>query len=151
MAPMIDVVFQLLIFFMLTLKITKAEGDFQINMPVSGAAAADAEIPMEVKIYMSANPDGSLNVIQFGERQFPASPTAFDSLNSAILRDFVTPGGAYNDDLEVTIEFDYNLHYDNVVQAVSAATGRVSKQTGQPVRFIERIKLAEPRGGPDDA
>ncbi len=34
MAPMIDVVFQLLIFFMLTLKITSPEGDFNINMPL---------------------------------------------------------------------------------------------------------------------
>lgn len=33
MAPMIDVVFQLLIFFMLTLKIIEPEGDFPINMP----------------------------------------------------------------------------------------------------------------------
>ena len=33
MAPMIDVVFLLLIFFMLTLKIISPEGDFNINMP----------------------------------------------------------------------------------------------------------------------
>ncbi|MCP4175481.1 MAG: biopolymer transporter ExbD, partial [Fuerstiella sp.] len=31
MAPMIDVVFQLLIFFMLTLKIIEPEGNFDIN------------------------------------------------------------------------------------------------------------------------
>ena len=36
MTPMIDVVFQLLIFFMLTLKILEPEGNFDINMPVSG-------------------------------------------------------------------------------------------------------------------
>ncbi len=34
MTPMIDVVFQLLIFFMLTLKIIAPEGDFNINMPL---------------------------------------------------------------------------------------------------------------------
>ena len=34
MAPMIDIVFQLLIFFMLTLKIVEPEGDFSINMPL---------------------------------------------------------------------------------------------------------------------
>ena len=42
MAPMIDVVFQLLIFFMLTLKILAPEGDFNINMPI-GQAQADEE------------------------------------------------------------------------------------------------------------
>ncbi|MEZ6121857.1 MAG: biopolymer transporter ExbD [Planctomycetaceae bacterium] len=34
MSAMIDVVFQLLIFFMLTLKIVEPEGDFDINMPL---------------------------------------------------------------------------------------------------------------------
>ena len=36
MSAMIDVVFQLLIFFMLTLKIVEPEGDFNINMPAQG-------------------------------------------------------------------------------------------------------------------
>ena len=39
MAPMIDVVFQLLIFFMLTLKIIEPEGDFSISMPLGQAAS----------------------------------------------------------------------------------------------------------------
>ena len=33
MSAMIDIVFQLLIFFMLTLKIVEPEGDFNVNMP----------------------------------------------------------------------------------------------------------------------
>ena len=43
MAPMIDVVFLLLIFFMLTLKIISPEGDFNINMPA--VAQAQPEPP----------------------------------------------------------------------------------------------------------
>ena len=38
MAPMIDVVFLLLIFFMCTLKIISPEGDFNINMPAVAQA-----------------------------------------------------------------------------------------------------------------
>ena len=37
--PMIDIVFLLLIFFMLTLKILAPEGDFNINMPIGQASA----------------------------------------------------------------------------------------------------------------
>ena len=33
MTPMIDVVFQLLVFFALTLNVVEAEGDFRIRMP----------------------------------------------------------------------------------------------------------------------
>jgi len=35
MAPMIDIVFQLLIFFMLNLKIVAPEGNFNVNMPIT--------------------------------------------------------------------------------------------------------------------
>ena len=147
MAPMIDVVFQLLIFFMLTLKIIKEEGDFQINMPVSGAAAASDEVPLDIRIYMQANDDGTLNAVNLGERRFAAGPTVFDRLNGEVISLAGKPGSAYNDDVQVTIEFDYNLHYDNVVQAVSAATGKLDSR-GQPVRYVEKINFAPPRNKP---
>ena len=35
MTPMIDIVFQLLVFFIMTFKIVAQEGDFNIKMPVS--------------------------------------------------------------------------------------------------------------------
>ena len=44
MAPMIDVVFQLLIFFMLTLKIVEPEGDFMVNMPI-GQRPTETDTP----------------------------------------------------------------------------------------------------------
>ncbi len=43
MTPMIDVVFQLLIFFMFTFKIATQEGDFNVKMPIAGGAAMNAE------------------------------------------------------------------------------------------------------------
>ena len=43
MTPMIDVVFQLLSFFMFTLKIAQVEGNFNIKMPAATAAADDIE------------------------------------------------------------------------------------------------------------
>lgn len=148
MAPMIDVVFQLLIFFMLTLKIVKEEGNFDINMPVSGAATEEADtIPLDIKVYLAANPDGTLAAVNMGERQFPPSPQVYDRLNNAIIGLVGKPGSSYNDDVEVTIEFDYNLHYNNVVQAVSAATGKVVG--GVPQVYVKNIKFAPPRNAPN--
>ena len=59
MTPMIDVVFQLITFFMLTLKSVVAEGDFDIRMPLgtSAGAAPDDPIP-PVRVRMTAGPGG---------------------------------------------------------------------------------------------
>lgn len=38
MTPMIDIVFQLLVFFIMTFKIVSQEGDFHIKMPVANLA-----------------------------------------------------------------------------------------------------------------
>ena len=44
MTPMIDVVFQLMIFFMLTLKIVTEEGNFDINMPLAGHSSSSLKL-----------------------------------------------------------------------------------------------------------
>ena len=40
MTPMIDIVFQLLVFFIMTFKIVAPEGDFNIKMPMAAPAKA---------------------------------------------------------------------------------------------------------------
>ena len=42
MTPMIDIVFQLLVFFIMTFKIVAQEGDFNVKMPL---ASANAGVP----------------------------------------------------------------------------------------------------------
>ena len=45
MTPMIDIVFQLLIFFIITFKIVAPEGDFNIKMPLAAPSAGRARRP----------------------------------------------------------------------------------------------------------
>lgn len=47
LTPMIDIVFLLLIFFMVTTTIVKQEADLGIKLPTSVAAASDAPLPEE--------------------------------------------------------------------------------------------------------
>ena len=149
MAPMIDVVFQLLIFFMLTLKIVKEEGDFGINMPIGQASApADVLPPTEIKIRLEAAPDGTLAQARLGGTPYGNGPDVFERLNRKIIQLVGPPTGAPNDDMEVTIDADYDLHYNNVIQAVSAATGKVDPVSGRPVRYVDKIKFAPPRRDP---
>ncbi|MCA8997943.1 MAG: biopolymer transporter ExbD [Planctomycetaceae bacterium] len=151
MSAMIDIVFQLLIFFMLTLKIIAPEGDFNINMPLGAVAPSDDQPPppLDLKVKIEANPDGSLKQLYFGSRglgnEFPGS---FDRLNNEIAQVAGGGQGGFSDDLEVELIPDYNLHYRYIVKAISACRGRMIGD--RQVTYIEKIKFAPiqaPPGG----
>lgn len=67
MTAMIDVVFQLLTFFMLTLKSVVVEGDFNIRMPLGASAAPADDVPIPpLVLKMTATPEGRLAGVQMG-------------------------------------------------------------------------------------
>jgi len=67
MTPMIDVVFQLITFFMLTLKTVIVEGDFNIRMPLGASAGAAEDNPIPpIIVKMAATPEGRLSGVQLG-------------------------------------------------------------------------------------
>lgn len=146
MVPMIDVVFQLLIFFMLTLKILAPEGDFNINMPIGQAKADEVSEPqLDIKVRLSANEDGTLKQVALGSRLLGNDVRVFDRLNGEIVGMVGRDAAGFSDEIEVEIDFDYALHYDFVIQAISACTGRIDPKTGEPITLVERIKFAKPR------
>ena len=145
MAPMIDVVFQLLIFFMLTLKIIQPEGHFDINMPIGIAPPDPSEIqPQEIKVRLTANEDGSLQQVYFGANPLGSdSPACFERLNDRISQ-LVGAGGSLADDIVVEIDAAYNLDYEFTVKAVSSCLGRVDPVTRRPVHYVSNIKFKPP-------
>lgn len=149
MAAMIDIVFQLLIFFLLTLKIISPEGDFNINMPSGAVANAADEIPpMDIKVKLEANADGTLSQLWFGNRSLGNDyPACFERLNQEIAA--VADGSrGFSDDLEVELDPDYGLHYRYIVKAISACRGRMVGD--KQITYIEKIKFApvkRPDGG----
>jgi len=146
MTPMIDCVFQLMIFFMLTLKIVAAEGNFDINMPIGQAQGQADPLAQDIKVRMVADATGNLVSLQIGNRKLGNDDRAFATLNTEILRAIGgQPGGPAAKDTEVEIDADYNLHYANVIKAISACTGRFDERTQQIVRYIEKIKFTPPR------
>ena len=149
MVPMIDVVFQLLTFFMLTLKIVAQEGDFNINMPIGqSSASAPDTVPNLIRVHLVANDDGTLGKILYMNTDLGVGETAYEKLNNRI-RDAVSfrDGKPQNTDVEVEIEADYNLHYRYTIRAVSACTGTVLKTSDgeQLFRYVEKIKFAPPK------
>ena len=101
MAPMIDVVFLLLIFFMCTLKIISPEGDFSINMPA--VAQAQTETPKllpDFKVRLLADvATGQLLEVRFGQRSLGNGPRAFQLLQQTIKEQIA--GSPYADEVEI--------------------------------------------------
>jgi biopolymer transport protein ExbD len=141
MTPMIDIVFQLMAFFIMTLKIVSLEGDFNIKMPLAAQGApSDALIP-PIQVRLTAAADGSLAGIKAGEN----TVGSFDALRSEVLN---IVGGSGPDSLaaeaEVEIDADYDLDYRYVVEAITAVTGYIGPDR-KVVPLIEKIKFAQPR------
>jgi biopolymer transport protein ExbD len=145
MTPMIDVCFQLIIFFMLSLRLYSPEGDFSIKMPI---AAPQQGLPDEtqvppIKIRLQADKHGNLASMQMGQRTLKS----FQSLREEI-RDVASLDrgpAATTTNAEVELDCDYNLKFEYVVSALTAISGYVADDKQTIMRMIEKIKFAPPR------
>src|SRR6516225_11702392 len=90
-APMLDMAFQLLTFFILTYKPLPTEGQFVMNLlPPQPATAINAEAPTEaasdklpaslrtLPTVLKAGPGGVLAQIAVGEQTIPTNPAALE-------------------------------------------------------------------------
>ncbi|MFM7034217.1 MAG: ExbD/TolR family protein [Planctomycetia bacterium] len=138
MTPMIDVVFQLMSFFMCTLKVVTPEGDFDIRMPLGAAAAApNDQMVTLIRLKMSAAPNGQLaGLIMNGQ---PVRD--FDDLQVKIVDVVGTARGPDSpaENTEVELDCDYGLDYENVVRAITAVSG--TRKDGQVIELIKKIKF----------
>jgi biopolymer transport protein ExbD len=142
LTSMIDIIFLLLIFFVMTFKIAAQEGDFNIRMPIGGGAGAADTTNLPIKLRLRSNTDGELiDIVVDDSRSFGND---FGKLRAFILQQ--TGGNAPpnpEDGPEVELDLDYNLRYAHVISAISAVTGQ--RQGDEVKRLVERIKFAPPR------
>lgn len=157
MTPMIDIVFQLLTFFIMSLKISAAEGDFSIKMPLAAPRQGqpdERELP-PFRLRLTANPDGSLKGMRLDNQTLGAnisSPDqaagAFQALHQEVIArvgDARGPGSIAST-AEVELDCDYDLDYENVIAAITAVSGYVSPSDNKTiVKLIEKIKFSPPR------
>ncbi len=161
MTPMIDIVFQLLTFFIMSLKIAASEGDFSIKMPLGAPRQGtpdERELP-PFRLRMTANPDGSLKTMRLDQQTLGANIAAgaageggrlgaFAALHQEIIQrvgDDRGPGSIAKT-VEVEIDADYDLDYENVISAITQVSGYVSPQDKKSVvKLIEKIKFSPPR------
>jgi len=142
MTPMIDIVFQLLVFFIMTFKIVAPEGDFSIKMPKDAPSEDNSEIQFPpIKITLRADGDGSLAAILMGERAVGSFRELHEEIRG-IVGDDAGPGSIAAN-TEVELDCDFKLRYEYVIDTISAVSGYVHQ--GQIIKLIEKIKFSPPR------
>ena len=143
MTPMIDIVFQLLIFFLFSFKIASPEGDFNIKMPVATQAPMEIDPTLPIKVRLRADAGGNLASIAMNDRDLG---TDFGQLRLQIIS--IVGGdsgpGSAADTTECELDCDYNLRYEQVIEAIEAVTGYV--EGNQIVKLIQKIRFAPARG-----
>ena len=148
MTPMIDIVFLLLIFFVMTFKIVAAEGDFNIKMPLArpDSGTPDESLLPPLKLQLVADDEGRL--LADGIRLNGQVFADFEGLHAHIrglIGDDAGPGSV--DDAEIEIDADYQLRYNHVIDAVTAVSGYVDAEENV-VKLIEKIKFTPPKPPP---
>ena len=153
MTAMIDIVFQLLIFFIMTFNVAPQEGDFNIKMPL--ASAPSDEIPLDeppelIKIALRAGEGGKINTINVDDevesQTIGPSETMFIELTDYIEQKLAVDGNPEaGEDTEVEFDIDFNLKYSYTVDAIAAVSGKVID--GKVKKLIEKIKFKNNSGG----
>ncbi|MCX7424869.1 MAG: biopolymer transporter ExbD [Planctomycetia bacterium] len=145
MTPMVDIVFQLLIFFLMTFKITSAEGDFNVKMPLAAPSQGkpdELQLP-PLKVRLTADPGGRIAGIFLGQAPMKDFRQLREQIVGIVGDD--TGPGSITDTQEVELDCDYNLDFKHVIDAITAVSGQITPD-GEVVKLIEKIKFAPPRG-----
>lgn len=142
MTSMIDIVFLLLVFFVMTFKISAQEGDFNVKMPLQGDGAQSDNTQLPLKLRLIADGAGKLQQIVLKDSQ--SFGTDWAQVRAYIVQLVGDQAGPSADDgPEVEIDLDYNLHYVHVIEAITAVTGY--RSGNDIVRLVDRIKFAKQR------
>ncbi|MDG2220329.1 MAG: biopolymer transporter ExbD [Rubripirellula sp.] len=142
MTSMIDIVFLLLVFFVMTFKIVELEGDFSVRMPLAGREAVSMDpTDLPLKLRLRANQEGRLTSMSLNEIDLG---TDFDQLRANVVSLIGSTSPMEGEDgPEIEIDTDYNLRYEYVIRSITAVSGY--KDGNEIVKLIEKIKFAKPR------
>jgi biopolymer transport protein ExbD len=142
MTPMIDVVFQLLSFFLFSFKIAAQEGDFNVRMPLAGPGTPNVEQQLPIKIRLTADASGNLAGIQMADRPLDDFAELHQQVMSIVGND--TGPNAVSNAAEAELDCDYNLRYKYVIAAVTAISGDIAP-SGHIVKLIQKIRFSPPK------
>jgi biopolymer transport protein ExbD len=137
MTPMIDVVFQLLIFFVLTFRVVLPEGDFSIKMPPSNSNIKNVNLQSPIRVRMIADEQGELAEIIINN---DSAGQNFKELRARVLMAVGMAENPNASEIEVELTPDDNLKYSYVIRAMTHITGEL--KNGRIIKICDRVKFA---------
>jgi len=153
MTPMIDIVFQLLVFFIMTFKIVAQEGDFNIKMPLEGFPGGqlhDLQVDT-MRVRLEADGTGRLTRISLNDRVLPFLEDKNGMIVMKSLQDEIVAAigtdrgpGSIQEHAAIELDCDFGLNYVHVIEAITAVSGYVGDDD-TVIKLIEKIKFAPPR------
>ncbi|MCE9526591.1 MAG: biopolymer transporter ExbD [Planctomycetales bacterium] len=136
MTPMIDIVFQLLAFFIFTLRIVSQEGDLAIQMPLQrGPIEQPVAFLPPLQIHLSAKADGSLAEIRLNNERVADMP----ALRARVV-EIIGGSDQVAAELEADLHCDETLAYQHTMAAVTAISGRRSS-SGRIQPLIHKVRF----------
>ena len=148
MTAMIDIVFQLLVFFIMTFKVVAMEGDFNIRMPLAttDAESIEEELPDLIMVKLRAGDNGGIAGIIVDDNDPFVSEDWFAELTDYVEKQIAGDGNAESGSTtEVEFDIDYGLKYGYTVKAIESVSGRINPD-GTVKKLIEKIKFKDNTG-----
>jgi biopolymer transport protein ExbD len=119
LTAMIDVVFQLLIYFIITASFTEGEGVITANFPVgSGGAPDPLKLEQPIKITVASKGEAGYRL---AVDKSPTDPSTFGDLYKMLEGMQESHGGYFKDDNPVVIQPTADVRWQHVVNAFNAA------------------------------
>lgn len=150
MTAMIDIVFQLLIFFILTFKVAALEGDFEVKMPLASTnpSSMDEVLPTVIHVGLTAGVNRDIASIEIDDGTQALTFTQADMFRqlTGFVESVVAREGDPSMASEVEVEFDIDteLRYRFTVKAIEAVSGRVLPD-GTVKKLVNKIKFTQPQ------
>ncbi len=152
MTSMIDIVFQLLVFFILTFKVVVQEGDYNVRMPlaaINNEESMDEDPPELIRVMLRAGETGAISTIEVDD-EVEVKTLAGDTTEELYrqLNDYIDAKVSAGDnpeegaDTEVEFDIDSSLKYGYTVRAIEAVSGK-QLADGNVKKLIGNIKLKD--------
>lgn len=137
MTPLIDIVFQLLAFFILTLRVLSHEGDLAIRMPLSADSGQPPPVTFlpPLQINLTALADGSLAEIRLNNQPVANMP----ALRQRIV-EIIGGNEQAAAELEADLHCDERLAYQHTIAAVTAISGR-KDTSGHIQPLVQKVRF----------
>ena len=144
MTSMIDIVFQLLVFFVMTFNPVQYEGDFSVKMPLNSTAPSETieDIPEVISVSLAADQAGDLTNILVDSVPVDQNDL-YGGLTKAIEARLAAGEGNPDSTTETEVDFDIApaLKYSFTVAAIEAVSGK--KEGDVVTKLISKIKFKD--------